>query len=222
MAPSVSILQLDTGFPRVSGDVACPETYMEAVDVIRVRAATVSRIVSHKPQDIDIAPFEQAVQAAKGDVIVTSCGFLSYWQDHLAALTSKPFVSSALTALPRLSEAHAPGEVLILTFDEDSLTPAHLGAARAYAPGIVGLPKKMHLRQVIASDSAMLDTDRARDELAAFIASEQTPNHRHLLLECTNLPPYKSALRSATGLEVTDILTLIEDARPGTVRPDHL
>ncbi|MGB7241742.1 MAG: hypothetical protein WBC93_06635, partial [Sulfitobacter sp.] len=151
-APALTVLQLDTGFPRVQGDVGCPETYCRDVEIIRVRGATVAHIVSHRPDLIDIAPFEDAIAKAKGDLIVTSCGFLSYWQDHLATLADRPFISSALNALAHLSTQYAPGEVLILTFDADNLTPSHLGKYGRYASGIIGLPRQMHLRHVISGN----------------------------------------------------------------------
>lgn len=220
--PAVTVLQLDTHFPRVPGDVACAETYCDDVEIIRIPHATVADIVSNRPGDIDIEPFEDAVKAAQGEVIVTSCGFLSYWQAHLAALTDKPFISSALIGLADLSTRYAPGEVLILTFDDESLTSDHLGAFPDYAAGIIGLPKTMYLRRIISSDSRVLDVPKATDDLADFIADVVRPQHKHLLLECTNLPPYKMGLQAVTDLPVTDILTLIEDVRPGTIQPDYV
>jgi hypothetical protein len=217
MMPVVSVLQLDTQFPRVPGDVGCVHTYCDPVEIIRIPAATVAAIVTNRPDQIDIAPFEQAVQIAKGKVIVTSCGFLSYWQNHLAALTDTPFISSALVGLAGLSKVYTPDEVLILTFDSDSLTPAHLGDHPGFADGIVGLPKDSHLRDVIGGNKASLDVDRASKEIVAVVRHHQRPHHKHLLLECTNLPPYKAALRAATGLPVTDILTLIADKCPAAV-----
>ena len=220
--PAVTVLQLDTHFPRIPGDVACPDTYCDPIEIIRIPRATVAGIVSDRPGDIDIAPFEDAVKAAKGEVIVTSCGFLSYWQTHLAMLTDRPFISSALIGLAELSTRYAPGEVLILTFDDQSLTADHLGAFPDYAAGIIGLPKTMYLHRVISTDSRFLDVPKATDEIADFVADAMRPQHKHLLLECTNLPPYKVALQAVTGLPVTDILTLIEAARPGTIQPDYL
>ncbi len=217
MAPAVSILQLDTGFPRVPGDVGCPETYRDEVEVICVPKATVGQIVSARPDLIDISPFETALEAASGDIIVTSCGFLSYWQDHLAALTDRPVICSSLSALGALSTQYDPDEVLTLTFDAQSLVPLHFGSYMAFAHHIVGLPESAHLRQVISQNRTTLDTSKAEKELKQLVTSFKTENHRHLLLECTNLPPYKAMLKREFGLPVTDILTCIEAARPGTV-----
>ena len=222
MTPTVSVLQLDTNFPRVPGDVSCPDTYRGNIEIIRVGGASVKKIVNKQPDLIDIAPFERALGKASGDVVVTSCGFLSPWQDHLAAQSVKPFVSSALTALHTLSRAYAPGEVMILTFDAASLTASHLGQFADYASGIVGLPAAMHLQQVISQDQTTLDAARVTRELSDFVRDKRQPAHKHLLLECTNLPPYKLALQQVTGFGVSDILTQVETASPGSVRPQFL
>lgn len=76
VCPSVTVLQLDTDFPRVPGDVARPDTYIGDVEILRIPNATVGQIVRADPAAIPIAPFEQAMHQATGDRIVTSCGFL--------------------------------------------------------------------------------------------------------------------------------------------------
>ncbi|WP_299292918.1 aspartate/glutamate racemase family protein [uncultured Tateyamaria sp.] len=222
MAPSVTVLQLDTDFPRVPGDVGSAETYIDPIEVLRIPSATVAHVVSGAPQDIDIAPFEAALRAASGEVIVTSCGFLSYWQAHLAALADRPVIASSLVALDRIARTHAPDEVMIVTFDAGSLGAPHLGRHGAFAASIVGLYPDMHLRQVIGQNLPHLDQDRAAREMRTLIADHIRPVHRCIVLECTNLPPYKPAIRDVTPVPVIDILTEIEAARPGTVKPAFL
>ena len=222
MPPAVTVLQLDTDFPRITGDVGSRATYRDNIEIIRIRAATVAKVVTDTPDQIDIAPFETVLGSAKGEVIVTSCGFLAYWQNHLASQTYKPFISSSLVALETLSQSYSPEELLILTFDADSLNVSHLGQHKAYASSILGLPITCHLRQVISNNLTHLDADLAGAEIVAHVSKHLTPKHRHILLECTNLPPYKAALAQQTGLPVTDILTLIEFARAGTIQPDFL
>ena len=217
MTLRVTILQLDTHFPRVPGDVASAHTYQDEVEIIRIPCATVNKVVRDRPDLIDITAFETAIDAAQGEIIVTSCGFLSYWQQHLQQRTDKIFLSSALIAFEYLSKKFTPEEVLTLTFDETSLTAQHFNQFPSYANQIIGLPKHMHLRQVIAEDRNELDVNTVAQELTDFISTKQRPSHKHLLLECTNLPPYKTHLHRRTGLGITDILTCIEAARPNTI-----
>jgi hypothetical protein len=219
MAPSVTILQLDTQFPRVAGDVVCADTYIGDIEILRVPNATVGQTVSADPATIPITPFEDALAQARGDIIVTSCGFLSYWQAHLAAQTDKPFISSALTALPALCATHNAQDILTVTFDADSLNESHFGA---HHTDVIGLAKDMHLRQVISQNHLTLNVARACNEITDFVAAQCRSNHKHVLLECTNLPPYKHAIAARTGLPITDILTCIESVRAGTIRPEFL
>ncbi|MEH6738543.1 MAG: hypothetical protein V7695_08350 [Sulfitobacter sp.] len=219
MTPRVTVLQLDTDFPRIAGDVGAIESYARAPQIIKIAGASVGRIVTGRPQDIDITPFEEALQRAQGDIIVTSCGFLSYWQDHLAALTDRPFISSSLTALKDLAQIHAPEALRITTFDAAHLGPLHLGTHAEYAQSIIGLPPAHHLREVISKNLTTLNRTQASQEIIELLTETQTAKHQHILLECTNLPPYREAIKAATGLPVTDILTRIEATCPGAVAP---
>ena len=221
VTPSLSILQLDTHFPRIPGDVACPQTYTSDVEIIRTPGAAVRGIVRQDPAAIDIAPFAAALNTAKGKVIATSCGFLSYWQDHLQSLTAVPFISSALISLPRLARTYSPDQLMIVTFDADALGPAHLAGAQAYQASLVGLPAKCILRCAIAEDLSFDPHDVTR-ELVALVQRNMTAKTRHILFECTNLPPYSQAIRTATGLPVTSILSEIEKAKPGLVNSAYL
>lgn len=217
MTPRVTVLQLDTDFPRIAGDVGAPESYAVAPQIIRVAGASVGKIVTDKPEAIDITPFEDALKQATGDIIVTSCGFLSYWQDHLAALSDRPFIASSLSALEHLRHEHQPAAMRILTFDATCLGVQHLGRHPQYASSIIGLPPAHHLRQVISGNLDHLSRKKAEQEITALLRDTQTLAHKHIILECTNLPPYRDAIKAATGLPVTDILTVIESACPGSV-----
>ena len=57
MRPSVTVLQLDTHFPRVAGDVGAPATYLNEIEIIRVTGTSVEGIVTGDPTSIDVAPF---------------------------------------------------------------------------------------------------------------------------------------------------------------------
>ena len=50
----VSVLQLDTRFCRVPGDVGCGDSYVNVPEIIRVPRASVADIVSDQPNQIDL------------------------------------------------------------------------------------------------------------------------------------------------------------------------
>ena len=71
--------------------------------------------------------------------------------------------------------------------------------------------------QSAKSDNSRYDLQRldAADAQAQVLAAAQRllarePGLDTLVLECTNLPPYADALRAATGLQVLDVVTLLQ------------
>lgn len=215
--PSVTVLQLDTQFPRIAGDIGSPETFACPVEVVRISGAHVAKIVTAHPENIDLTLFEKAMETAKGDLIATSCGFLSPFQKHLSEKTSKSVVTSSLIALPLLSQLFQPNELSIVTFDETKLNNAHLQGCSDYQSSVVGLANSSHLRRVIEDDRATLDRKQAETDVVDCVKSVIQTMTKAILLECTNLPPYKAALMGATGLPVYDVLSVIENMFPGAI-----
>ena len=215
----ISLIQLDTGFPRLAGDIGAAETWACDLEVTRVPALSVARVITAAPDDTDITAAEAAARRASGDLVTTSCGFLCYWQDRLAAQCRTPFVSSALLDLPRLTQRFPADQLAILTFDSDVLaSPAFAPSLAGFSGPVAGLPHHSHLRQVIAEDLPRLDAARAEAEIIDLVADLlRNRPVRALLLECTNLPPYKKALRDRFDIQIFDILTLIEGMKAGTV-----
>ncbi len=222
--PVVSLFQLDTRFPRIPGDIGSPETWRAGLDIHMVPELTVERVINSDPGATDMTAVEAAMDRARGDILTTSCGFLSYWQDRLAARTARPFVSSALLALPDLRGRFPDDELAILTFNADVLTsPAFAPSLGGFAGLVAGLAKESHLRQVIANDLPALDVQRAEDEILRLVDGLCAAGEvKALLLECTNLPPYKQALKARFDFEIFDILTLIDGMKADIVDPAHL
>ena len=73
---------------------------------------------------------------------------------------------------------------------------------------------------MIAGDLPHLDAALAEAELVELVGGllRERPV-RALLLECTNLPPYKQALKARFDVEIFDILTLIDRTKAGMVDP---
>ena len=222
--PVVSVLQLDTSFPRIPGDIGSPETWRADLDVHVVPELSVARVINSDPGATDMVAVEAAMDRARGDILTTSCGFLCYWQNRLAARTTTPFVSSALLALPDLRTRFADDELAILTFNADVLTsPAFAPLLDGFAGLVAGLAAQSHLYQVVANDLPALDRQLAEDEIVRRVDGLCAAGRvRALLLECTNLPPYKQALKARFDIEIFDILTLIDGMKADIVDPAHL
>jgi Asp/Glu/hydantoin racemase len=182
-----------------------------------VEPASVAAVVTAGPlPDALVAAFVDAGQAliAEGaTLITTSCGFLVAAQAALQAALPVPVVTSSLLQIPEVQAGLPAGRrVGVLTFDARRLTAAHLAAAGAPADTpLAGLEEGGELHRVISRDLAVLDGKAARaDALAAgrgLLAAH--PQVGALVLECTNLPPYRAALAESLGLPVYDLVTLL-------------
>ena len=60
----ITLLQLDTHFPRIPGDVGSVDTYKCELEIIRVPNATVEQVINANPNKIDLDPFFDAIDKA--------------------------------------------------------------------------------------------------------------------------------------------------------------
>jgi Asp/Glu/hydantoin racemase len=151
-----------------------------------------------------------SLEAEGADLIATSCGFLSPLQDVLAETVSVPVVTSALWVVPHLRAVLGRSAPIgILTFDSRRLSRRHIPDHGPYA--VEGVEHGRELYRVIANDETELRLGLARDDAVAAARRliERLPDCRAIVLECTNLPPYRDVIRQATGLPVYDIRQLI-------------
>jgi hypothetical protein len=123
------------------------------------------------------------------------------------ALSSLLQVAWAQSLLP---ESQVCG---VITIDEERLTQAHLRAVgAAESTPIVGMPRNGAFAEQILAERAILPGTQLRKSIEAELvaaAKRLPPNAGAIVLECTNLPPYRLALKQHTRLPVYDIQTLI-------------
>jgi hypothetical protein len=215
----VGILLLDATFPRPPGDVAHAATFPFPVLYEVVPGASPRRVVEDAAQGL-LDPF---IQAAKRLVtrgvrgIATSCGFLAIYQRELAAAVPVPVASSSLLQIPQILRMLGPQQhVGVITINATTLDERHfigVGITREERTrlSIIGLEQTEHLYPVIIGGGLELDIVRARSELVqvAKDALAAEPAIGAFLFECTNLPPYTSAVSVATGRPIFDAVTLI-------------
>lgn len=215
--PFLGILALDTVFPRIRGDVGCPESYPFASRVLIVDGADSPAIVRDgEPDDVLLERFIAAaveLESAGARAIVSTCGFLISSQKKIAAAVKIPVMLSGLSLCPVVA-ASCPGRVGVLTASGTALGPNALAAA-GIAPedvaigGMDGEP--VFARTFLATKDQQNKTfDREAMEQAVCKAAcdlkDANPDLSAILLECGNLPPYADAIRKATGLPVFHLL----------------
>jgi Asp/Glu/hydantoin racemase len=214
---TIGILMLDTQFPRVPGDIGNPATFPFPVRYHRVPEASAENVVRKGAKDL-LPAFIEGARMLQGDgvqAITTSCGFLARFQRDLASAVTVPVFTSSLLLVPLVHRMLGPDRrVGILTFDAPALTERELASAGIPSDlrlAIMGMESHEEFYRVILEDRPALDVEAARREhiQAATRLCETHPDVGAIVLECTNMPPYRAAIQRATGLPVFDIVQLL-------------
>jgi Asp/Glu/hydantoin racemase len=214
---SVGILMLDTRFPRIPGDMGNAATFDFPVRYHRISGASPDRVVRQGQHEL-LSSFVEGARVLEREgvrAITTNCGFLAKFQAELAAAVSVPVFTSSLMLVPLVHRMLPPGRAVgILTVDAKSLQEEHLRGA-GISPDlpvvVAGLESEREFTRVLLGDEPELDVDAAREE-HLVVARRLVAAHPELgaiVLECTNMPPYRAALQELTGLPVFDITTLV-------------
>lgn len=203
---------LDTRFPRIVGDIGNAASFDFPVIFRKMEGIGSSDAVTthpDRPRVLAALKANAEALAAEGAVgLSTSCGFLALYQDDLAAVSPVPVATSALLHIKALKDKR----VGVITASARNLTPAHFEAVGA--PGdtpFVGLPEDSSFAGTFLRNGLTLDRDVVEREVVAAgrdLVSKH-PGIDTVVLECTNLPPYKQALEKDLSLPVFDVLDLL-------------
>jgi len=214
---TVGILMLDTQFPRIPGDMGNATTFDFPVLYHRVRGASPERVVRQGQRELLPSFIEGARSLEREGVraITTNCGFLAMFQSEVAAAVSIPVFTSSLMLVPLVHRMLPPGKAVgIMTVDASSLRPAHFtgaGIGKEIPTVITGMETEKEFTHVMLDNQLEMDVDLARQEhlTVARRLVESHPEIGAIVLECTNMPPYRADIQLATGLPTFDITTLV-------------
>ena len=217
----LGVLMLDTQFPRPEGDIGHPSAFGVPTRRCIVKGAWPDKIVQSGAglrKGRLVTPMLQLVRRLEQDgakAITTSCGFLVLLQKDMQAQVKVPVVTSSLLQLPGLLARHSV--VGVLTISASQLGVEHLRAAgvpreRMADVVVQGVDAKSEFAMSILGNRATMDIEQASiDVVAAAVALKaREPSLTDVVLECTNMPPYRAAIEAATGLKTW---CLTDDAR---------
>jgi Asp/Glu/hydantoin racemase len=212
----LGILMLETRFARIPGDMGNAGTWPFPVLYRVVKGADPKSVVLNKAAGL-LPNFIEAAQelvSLGAEAITTNCGFLSLFQQELAAATAVPVATSALIQVPWVQATLPPGKrVGVITVSAQSLTPRHLEAVGVPAdtPFVGTEDGEEFFRVLILGEKDDLDVSRSEQDILAAGRRllSRNPNIGAIVLECTNMPPYASSLRDALGIPIFDIYSLI-------------
>lgn len=212
----LGILMLDTKFPRPVGDMGNAATWSYPVKYKVVRTASVHRVVKEGDKSL-ITLFLNAakeLEAEGAKVITTNCGFLSLFQQEVQQEVGVPFFSSNLMQIPFVySIIGRKGKIGVLTASKSTLTEEHFRAINVEDIPLVieGMDGMEEFTKTIIDGAEVMDLDKMHEEVVCqakrFITDHE--DVKAIVLECTNLTPYKKGIQEATGLPVFDIVSML-------------
>ena len=212
---TVGILMLEARFPRIPGDMGNATSWDFPVHYKIVRGASPDKVVRRNAEGLlpDFIAAAQELVADGVDGITTNCGFLSIFQKDIAKAVGVPVATSSLMQTAMVNALLPPGKKAgILTISGSSLTQAHLNAAGVPLDTPIGTTEggREFTRAILGNEPELEVAAAEADNVDAarqLVASN--PDVGALVLECTNMGPYASAIRAATGLPVFSILNFV-------------
>jgi len=213
---AIGILLLDTYTPFIPGDVGNASTYSFPVRYKVVENFTVGRIFSHDLTAVDSLItagkelVKEGVKAVTGD-----CGYMALYQKQIANELEVPVFLSSLLQVPFISSMlKADEKVGIIVANSEAFDRRLLDAVGITDDmhiKIQGLEKKKNFYQAAIIETGTLDADAVEREVveAAMELTKDDPKVKAIILECSLLPPYGSAVQKAVNMPVFDYVTMI-------------
>lgn len=216
---TIGIIMLDTDFPRIPGDIGNALTYSFPVRYRKVKDASTGQVVLKKAAGL-LQQFINAAQELQEEgvkAITTSCGFLAIYQNELASAVRIPVFTSSLLQVPLIYKMLRVGQkVGIITANASTLTEEHFNgvgwSARDIPVVIAGMETVQEFPAIFVHGTRKeIDVDNVTKEILCVGESllQKNPEVGAIVLECTNMPPFKPALQEHLRIPVFDIITLI-------------
>lgn len=212
---SIGILMLETRFPRIYGDAGNTQTWPFPLLFKVVPRATPDQVVRQGAEGLLEAFIEAGKELVAMGVsgITTSCGFLALYQRELADAFGVPVATSSLMQVPWVQSLLPSGRrVGIVTISRESLTEAHLAAAGVpLDTPVQGTEEGNEFHRALLNDELSLDVELAREDVlqACKQLVARHPEVGAIVLECTNMPPYASAIAAELGIPVFDFYSFV-------------
>ncbi|MGI9232480.1 MAG: aspartate/glutamate racemase family protein [Woeseiaceae bacterium] len=160
----------------------------------------------------------QELQEEGVRAIVGGCGLTGMIQKELAAAVELPVYTSSMLFVPEVHETLAGGKrVGILTVSADQLT-AHNKALftgcdidASIPVAVAGMNESADADIWLTMTTPAYNKDKVEQAVVntALKLIKDYPDIGVFVLECTDMPPYSDAIRTATGLPVFDAVDMV-------------
>lgn len=215
---SVGIIYIeDVHYPMMPGNVVNAYTYDFPVRMRAVPNLTAQKLFAADPTIVDdiIATAKHMVEKEGVRAISSACGFFGNYHNKVAEALDVPVALSSLVQIPWIKNTIKPDKKIgILTASAASITPELFKGCGVTDTGnliIKGMEKTKNF-SVVIDNRGYFNNGEARQEIvsAALSLLDEDDDIGAILLECSDMPPYASAIQAATQLPVYDFITLIK------------
>lgn len=210
----LGVLSLCSGTPRLVGDPAHAQTFDFPVVYGVVDGVTIQELIA-----IDGTCLPKIIAAArqleqKGvRFITTSCGLYAAFQQDIANQLSVPFISSSLQMVSFLKGFLPAGmKVGVITAHAGLLRNEHVASSGFRLEEVVvrGMEDYPEFRRVVLEGVQEMDIKKFRRDVANVASSLKNCGEKIglVVLECSNLVPFRSEIQKVLKAPVYDIVSL--------------
>jgi hypothetical protein len=226
---SIGILCLEYHLPFIPGDVANASSYDFPVMFKEVPGASGDAVIVRQDAEL-VQNFIDSAQwlAGQGCKAITSdCGYIGQFQDQVAAAVPVPVFLSSLMQVPMVTSMLGPNRRLgVMVANGASVTDRiieKVGITDRSQIYFRGLEDQPNFRKSILEESGTLDSEAVEEEVVetALEMQRDEPETGAILMECSDLPPYSTAVHAATGLPVFDWIGFINYVHHAVVRTPY-
>ncbi len=208
----LGVMQLDTKFERIPGDIGNVESYDFPAKIKIVSGASVQRVVLEGDPSL-ITPFLEAAKELEAEgvfAITTSCGFLAPFQKEIAEAVNVPVFLSSLLQVP-LAYAMTQERIGIVTANSETLLERHLRAAGvpdSIPLAVKGMQDHPAFYDFIYNEAEKIRPKEIEQEILGAVQALllEYPDIGAFVFECHNMAPYAPAVAKATNKPVFDII----------------
>lgn len=225
----IGILLVHCRTPFIPGDVGNASSYRYPVLYRSVPDLTLERLIEQGDISLAGQVIEKALEleAAGVKAVTSDCGYMLHFQPMVAAALSIPVMLSSLLQLSFIASIINPEQSIgVICANRRRLTSDML--KRAYsgptAIHVVGLEDCPYFRGPMLDETPLLDSERITEEIVAAAKDlcDREPDVGAILLECSNMPPYASAIQHAVQRPVFDFMTMIDYVRASCRRQTYV
>jgi Asp/Glu/hydantoin racemase len=200
---------------ELPGNSTNPKTFDFPIKYSRVKGANIHTILENPcPKTLQTMISEARKMQEEGvKAITTSCGFNSIFQRELVDSVRIPVFTSSLMQIPMVQNMIGKQQAIgVITAKKSALSKQHLenaGVNKEASIQIQGLEDFTEWNKIFSSPNEDIDISKVESDVISCARSMvKLSDIGAFVLECTDLPPFADAVRSATGRPVFDFVTL--------------